>query len=43
MSVVAGTCGVLGYVVIIGGLCRAAVVANNAAKEINDQMEAEKD
>lgn len=39
MSVVAVTCGVLGYAVIIGGMCWAAVVANNAAKEINHQKE----
>ncbi|MDN8624935.1 MULTISPECIES: SdpI family protein [Corynebacterium] len=39
MSVVAVTCGVLGYVVVIGGLCWAAVVANNAAKEINHQKQ----
>ncbi|MBY0794352.1 SdpI family protein [Corynebacterium parakroppenstedtii] len=39
MSVVAVTCGVLGYVVVISGLCWAAVVANNAAKEINHQKE----
>lgn len=39
MSVVAVTCGVLGYVMIIGGLCWAAVVANNAAKEINHKKE----
>lgn len=39
MSVVAVTCGVLGYAMIIGGLCWAAVVSNNAAKEINHQKE----
>ena len=39
MSVVAVTCGVLGDAVINGGMCWAAVVANNAAKEINHQKE----
>ncbi|MDO4914544.1 SdpI family protein [Corynebacterium sp.] len=41
MSVVVVTCGVLGYAVIIGGMCWAAVAANNAAKEINDHMDAD--
>lgn len=37
MTVLTITSAILGYSVAIGGICWAAVVANNAAKTINQK------